>query len=247
MKERVFRFRRRERDLIGSRPGLRVLDVGCGRGDNLVRLERYGSRPAGIEPDRDRARESRIIAPTAVAVGEAMPWRDGSFDLVYVSHVLHHARDLDLVLAEIHRVLAPGGLLFAIETIDDSPLMRLARRLQPRWEGDEVLNRFRYGDLVSTIERHGFGIREGEKFNWMYFAWELLPLAFRPLDFLTPLFVGIETLGSRWLDRWGGHCWLLAAKGSADGNEAPIQNRRKDQHEIVSAIEDVAIPPLRTS
>ena len=44
MKERVFRFRAVEKRIAASQPGFRVLDVGCGRGDNLRRLVRYGGR-----------------------------------------------------------------------------------------------------------------------------------------------------------------------------------------------------------
>jgi len=212
MKERVFRFRYLERRIAASRPGFRVLDVGCGRGDNLRRLVRYGGRVKGVEPSRERAREAAGVAPTAAAVAEALPWREGSFEMVYVSHVLHHASDVDAALAEAYRVLAPGGLLFVIETVDDSPLMRLARALQPSWDEDEVLNRFRYADLVAAFERAGFRVRAGRLFNWMYFAWELLPMALRPLELLTPLFIGIETLLAPIGRVWGGHCWLVAEK-----------------------------------
>ncbi len=213
MKERVFRFRAVEKRIAASQPGFRVLDVGCGRGDNLRRLVRYGGRALGIEPDLARAREAQSIAPAVVGVGEHLPLGGGGFDMVYISHVLHHARDLPRVLAESHRLLAPGGLLFVIETVDDSPLMRLARALQPSWEDDEVLNRFRYPDLVQALEAAGFQVLRGEKFNWMYFAWELLPRAFRPLEILTPLFIGVETLLHRLLGRrWGGHCYLVSRK-----------------------------------
>ena len=63
----------------------------------------------------------------------------------------------------------------------------------------------RHGRERLTIERVTI-------FNWMYFAWELLPLAFRPFELLTPLFIGIELLFSRPLRRFGGHCCLLARK-----------------------------------
>jgi SAM-dependent methyltransferase len=216
VKERVFRFRAVERRLAASRPGFRVLDVGCGRGDNLRRLVRYGGRAVGIEPDRERARAAAAIAPAVAAVGERIPFADERFDLVYVSHVLHHARDLAAVLGECRRVLAPGGVLFVIETIDDSPLMRLARALQPRWDDDEVLNRFRYADLRAAFARAGLEVGAGGRFNWMYFAWELVPMALRPLEALTPVFIGLELLGHRPLGtRWGGHCWLAARKPGA--------------------------------
>jgi SAM-dependent methyltransferase len=212
LKERVYRFRLVERRLVASRPGARVLDVGCGVGENLVRLRRQGSRPVGVDPAVTRLRAARAVAPVVGAVVERLPFRDASFDLVYVSHVLHHATDLDLALAEAHRLLRPGGVCFVIETVDDSPLMRLARAIAPRWQGDPVLQRFRFADLVGAFERHGFEVRRGMLFNWMYFAWELLPLAFRPLELLTPIAIGIESLFAPLLRRFGGHCWLLATK-----------------------------------
>ncbi len=216
MKERVFRFRSVEKRIAASRPGFRVLDIGCGRGDNLTRLVRYGGLAAGIEPALERAREAAQIAPAAVGVGEHLPFADAHFDMVYISHVLHHATDVGAVIAESHRALAPGGLIFVIETIDDSPLMRLARALQPSWDDDEVLNRFRYADLEAKLAAQGFEVLRGEKFNWMYFAWELLPMALRPLEFFTPIFIAIEALLHPLLGRrWGGHCWLVARKAGA--------------------------------
>ena len=213
MKKRVFRFRAVEKRIAASRPGFRVLDVGCGRGDNLRRLVRYGGEATGIEPNPERVEEAKAIALAEVGVGEQIPQPDESFDMVYISHVLHHAHDVDRVLAEAHRVLAPGGCLFVIETVDDSPLMRLARALQPSWDDDEVLNRFRYRDLEQAFARAGFTLRGGEKFNWMYFAWELVPMAAGFMDVFTPIFIAIESLLHRPLGtHWGGHCWLVAEK-----------------------------------
>ena len=213
MKERVFRYRAMEKRIAASRPGFRVLDIGCGQGDNLKRLVRYGGQVVGIEPSIERAHRASGIAPTAAAVGESIPFKDASFEMIYISHVLHHASDLDAVLDEVHRLLVPGGLLFVIETIDDSPLMRLARRIEPSWDDDEVLNRFRFEDLKRAFERHQLKFLRGEKFNWMYFAWELLPLAWRPLDRISPLFIGVETLLHRpFGTKWGGHCFLVARK-----------------------------------
>ena len=85
----------------------------------------------------------------------------------------------------------------------------------PRWDSDEVLTRFYYADLVRACRDHGFCIDGGAKFNWIYFAWELLPLAFRPLDLLSPIFIGIERLFAPLLSRWGGHCWIQARKPAA--------------------------------
>jgi 2-polyprenyl-6-hydroxyphenyl methylase/3-demethylubiquinone-9 3-methyltransferase len=109
MKERVYRFRAIEQRIVESRPGLAVLDIGCGKGDNLRRLARYGGRPRGIDPNLPRLHEASGIAPTAAALGEALPWADQSFEMIYISHVLHHASDVDAVLRESYRSLVPGG------------------------------------------------------------------------------------------------------------------------------------------
>ena len=212
LKERVYPFRAVERRLVSNHPGVRVLDIGCGVGENLTRLRRYGGSPIGIDPTPGRVRDATAVSPSVAAVGEALPFRDASVEMVYISHVLHHARDIDTILRESFRVLVPGGLLFLIETVEDSPLLRLARRFRPRWDGDEVTNRFRYSELRNRVERHGFELRGGTAFNWIFFAWELLPMAFRPLEILTPLFIALESLLRRPLARWGAHAWLVAVK-----------------------------------
>jgi len=213
MKEHVYRFRAIEQRIMASKPGFRVLDLGCGPGDNLRRLSDCGGRVLGIEPNKRRAHEAQSIAPVAASVGEATPFSSGHFDMVYISHVLHHAVDVEKVLREAHRLLVPGGLLFVIESIDDSPLMRLARAVQPSWYDDAVLNRFRYRDLLDTFGRSHFKVLSGGKFNWMYFCWELLPLTWRRLELFTPLFIVLEAALHRPLGQiWGGHCWLISRK-----------------------------------
>jgi ubiquinone/menaquinone biosynthesis C-methylase UbiE len=212
LKKRLFRYRALERALVSARPDARVLDVGCGAGDNLARLRRYGGRPFGIDPSQDRVRSASTLCPAVVARGEQLPWRDGAFDLVYVSHVLHHASDLHAVLRECRRVLAPGGLLFVLESVDDSPLMRLARRVRPSWDEDDVTNRFRFTQLAMEMSRTGFRLEGGATFNWLYFAWEVLPLRFPALHRLTPAVLAVELALRPALDRFGGHCWFVASK-----------------------------------
>jgi ubiquinone/menaquinone biosynthesis C-methylase UbiE len=212
VKERVTRYREVERRLLEARPGARVLDLGCGSGENLARLRGYGAHPVGCEPGLERARRAAARAPALAARGEALPWRDACFELVYVSQVLHHAADVAAVLCEVDRVLAPGGALFVVESVEDSPLLRLARRLRPSWEGDPVRSRFRRAGLARAVARQGFELRGGGAFNWIYFAWELLPLAFPALERLSPLVAALERAGQPLLGRFGAHCWLVATK-----------------------------------
>src|SRR5208283_614609 len=215
MKEHVFGYRALERKMIATRQGMRVLDVGCGVGDNLGRLVRYGGKPIGIDPSLPRVQKARSHAPAAVARGEALPYADACFEMVYISHVLHHASDVAAVLRESHRVLVSDGVLFLLESVEDSPLMRLARAVQPRWKKDEVTHRFRFAQLERAVQANGFEICDGATFNWIYFIWELLPLAFRPFEIFTPFVIGLETALRSHLDRFGGHCWLVAQKPGA--------------------------------
>ena len=104
----------------------RVLDAGCGGGRNLSYLLAQGFDVFAI--DQDAAAVNAVVglftrlAPQLpadrVRLGEvqALPWADGSMDAVVSSAVLHFAHDDEhfrAMVAEMWRVLAPGGLLFA--------------------------------------------------------------------------------------------------------------------------------------
>lgn len=108
------------------RPGMRILDAGCGAGRNLIYMMRSGfevwgvdESPGAIERLRSVARE---LAPRlgderfTVQRVESLTFADASFDVVLSSAVLHFARDEAQwwsMLREMWRVLAPGGFLFA--------------------------------------------------------------------------------------------------------------------------------------
>jgi 2-polyprenyl-3-methyl-5-hydroxy-6-metoxy-1,4-benzoquinol methylase len=100
--------------------GKRVLDLGCFTGGRLVHwTERYGFATAtgiDIEPvyaqaGRRFARARGIQANFATCHGEALPFESGSFDLILSFDVLEHVQDIERVMAECARVLAPGGRL----------------------------------------------------------------------------------------------------------------------------------------
>lgn len=108
------------------RRGMRVLDAGCGGGRNLVYLLREGfdvtavdSRPEQVEQVGAMSAEIGVPMPAdrlVTAPIESLPFEDGAFDVVICNAVLHFAADkpnLDAMVAELGRVLAPGGLLFA--------------------------------------------------------------------------------------------------------------------------------------
>jgi ubiquinone/menaquinone biosynthesis C-methylase UbiE len=95
---------------------LRVLDVGCGQGIDLVRYAAAGARVTGVDLTPRHAELARANLATAgltadVVVGDAetLPFPDASFERVSSNGVLHHTPDMPQALREIRRVLAPGG------------------------------------------------------------------------------------------------------------------------------------------
>ena len=105
--------------------GMTVLDAGCGYGRNLVHLLRVGCQVFALDVNAEAVEHVRQLSESLqtglpaenfqVGAIERMPFADGMADVVLCNSVLHFARDdrqfRDL-LAELWRVLKPGGLLF---------------------------------------------------------------------------------------------------------------------------------------
>lgn len=96
-----------------TQPGARVLDLGCGGGDSVDVFRRFDPsvRWVGLDlpssPEVDERR--RADAEFVTFDGQAIPFPDGEFELVYCKQVLEHVRRAEPLLAEVARVLAPGG------------------------------------------------------------------------------------------------------------------------------------------
>lgn len=113
-------------------PGMRVLDVGCGRGGVLEQLGTAVSSALGLDPDLASLREHRIPAlPRAEALAGELPLRAGCVDLVLASWVFEHLDDPARVLREIRRVLRPGGRLILLTPNGRSLVALLNRALRP--------------------------------------------------------------------------------------------------------------------
>jgi SAM-dependent methyltransferase len=97
--------------------GRRVLEVGCGIGTDLVRFARGGALVTGVDLSAtaiELARKNFTLHDAAaqdlrVANGEALPFGDGSFDVVYGHGVVQYTADAPQLIRECHRVLKPGG------------------------------------------------------------------------------------------------------------------------------------------
>ena len=96
--------------------GSRVLEVGCGMGTDLFQFAKAGADVTGIDLvprhlaiARSRFQLAAEPARFVLADAEDLPFERGSFDVAYSFGVLHHTPNIRRAVAEIHRVLRPGG------------------------------------------------------------------------------------------------------------------------------------------
>lgn len=153
--------------------GREVLDLGCGGGFMAEALAERGARVTGLDPAtraiaaaREHAAARGLEIRYHVGSGEKMDYPDASFDAVVCVDVLEHVRDLDRVLANVARVLRPGGRLF-FDTINRNALSRFAAitmaervlRILPRGTHDPDLF-ITPAELDAALSRAGLALRD---------------------------------------------------------------------------------------
>lgn len=111
--------------VANARPGNRVLDIAGGTGD-LAAAFRKQVGPSGtvvhtdineamLRQGRDRLTDTGVLLPTALCDAEKLPFAANTFDFVSVAFGLRNMTHKDLALAEMNRVLRPGGRLLVLE------------------------------------------------------------------------------------------------------------------------------------
>lgn len=140
----------------------RVLDLGCGRGGVLELFWRDVRLAAGLDPDPPSLNEHRAHGmPVVRGLGEALPFADGSFDLIVSIWVLEHLSDPEMVFGEVRRTLSPGGHFLFLTPNLRHPLVvanrlgraapQLQRRLVPRLYGRVEADTFRVHYRANSI------------------------------------------------------------------------------------------------
>ena len=111
--------------------GAPLLDIGCGDGLLLSNLRALGWDVQGVEPDAAAAESARTRGfPVFNGSLEEAQFPDASFAAVTMSHVIEHVAEPARTLAEIRRVLRPGGSLVVMTPNANSVLHRVFR---DRW------------------------------------------------------------------------------------------------------------------
>ncbi|WP_317493598.1 class I SAM-dependent methyltransferase [Haloechinothrix sp. LS1_15] len=148
-------------------PPARILDVGCAGGYVATLLMKLGYEVTGIELNTRMAEQARQRGIDVLEhdLEEPVPLPDGRFDGVHACEIIEHLFDTDGFLAELGRLLRPGGVLVASTPNLNSlgnRLRVLAGRSLPMWGAGpqdrhgghiRVLNKPSFGDLLA---RNGF-------------------------------------------------------------------------------------------
>ncbi|MCU1380344.1 MAG: Methyltransferase type 11 [Acidimicrobiales bacterium] len=112
-------------DVLGLRPGDRILDLGCGGGRHAFEAARRGAVVTAVDLDLGELKDVRGLTAEMVAAGEIpverigtangdalrLPFPDGTFDRIIASEVMEHIPDDAGAAAELTRVLRPGGTI----------------------------------------------------------------------------------------------------------------------------------------
>lgn len=128
--------KRRERELgllgILQAQNQLILDAGCGIGTYGLVLARKGNNVVGIDISADMVKvtkhwadkESLAYLPLAGNI-ERLPFKNNSFDICFCGYILHHIPNMERAVAELFRVLRPGGIISLIEPNGSNPLTKL--------------------------------------------------------------------------------------------------------------------------
>ncbi len=164
---------------------LRILDVGCATGRLLERLAEAGATelfgvdlaPRILEVAREKLAKTGSLFELQTADAEdSLPWGCDSFDAVTLTGVLHHFFRPRDALAEVLRVLRPGGRLLIIDPCFFPPvrqILNIALRVAPH-DGD--FHFYSPRDAAGVLVDLGFQVRPTRRVGlWAFFADALKP------------------------------------------------------------------------
>jgi len=169
-------------DRLGLRPGEHVLDMGCGAGRHAFEMYRRGADVVAFDQDGDElagvlelfaamreAGEVPAGAEADIKQGDALslPFADGEFDRVVAAEVLEHIPDDSTAIAELARVLRPGGTLAVTvpRWLPEKVCWALSREYHEVegghvriYTGDDLVGKLQAAGLVLEGREHAHGL-----------------------------------------------------------------------------------------
>jgi len=153
--------------LLDLRGDERALDVGTGAGALALALAPLVREVVGVDVVPELLDQARLRAPENVelveADGRSLPFPDASFDLATTARTLHHTTRPELVVAELERVLRPGGTLLVVDQL--APVDPLAALALNRFEVARDASTTRIladVDLRGLFDANGLVLRHAE-------------------------------------------------------------------------------------
>jgi len=197
--------------------GKSVLEVGCGAGIDLVRFASGGAKVTGIDLSKTAIalacknfEQSERIADLRVMNGECMQFADNIFDVVYAHGVLQYTADTEKMMAEIHRVLRPGGeaIMMIYNKHSWLNLMRNVTKVPLEHEDAPVLKKFSVSELKQLLHPFQDYRIIPERFpvkTKLHYGWKA--------HLFNNVFVGAFNLMPRpWIRAFGWHLMAFAVK-----------------------------------
>ncbi len=121
---------------LGDVSGKSLLDLGCGAGENSVYFALRGAdcvasdySPGMVEVALQLAAANGVKIQGRVINAMAIDYPDNSFDIVYAANLLHHIPDPLVTIAEIHRILKPGGKMCFWDPLRHNPVINVYRKM----------------------------------------------------------------------------------------------------------------------
>ena len=210
----AFRIPEGDLGVLGAVAGRDVLEYGCGAAQWSLALAADGAAPVGLDQSRSQLRHARqlqrehgVSFPLVAASGEATPFRDAWFDLVFCDHGAMSFCDPAASVPEVARLARPGGrVVFChttawLELTYDDERERQSRRLHADYFGMRCFDhgegtvdfQLPYGEWLRLFRRHGLTVED------------LVEL--RPPDDATTTY---DLVPRRWARRWPAEqIWVL--------------------------------------
>jgi SAM-dependent methyltransferase len=162
----LYTLRVREVEAVANSGPGRVLDVGCGRGVLLQEFRRRGWEVQGTELSEGAASYAREALKIPVEIGdlETIGFPPNYFDAITLWHVLEHIANPRALLAEIHRILKPDGVLLVAVPNFGSLEARVSKDKWFHLDVPRHVTHFTQTTLEQALYESGFDIRHTSGF-----------------------------------------------------------------------------------